>query len=353
MIRPCYITREAVKTSLDIAETSRTNPQIDREIEAAANDIDNMCRRVFYPRTAARTFDYPDLNGDQPTSWRYWLDEHDLIAVTAMTSGGTTITPTEYLLRPDDGPPYTRVELSLATDAAFGGGSTWQRDLTITGLWGWTNTQAPAGALAEALDDTETTIDVTDSTTVGVGDLITVDTERMIVTGKSMLTTGQTVGGTGLTASMAGQTLTVATGTAYTEGETLLIDAEKLRVDEIAGNTLVVKRAVDGSTLAAHSVGATIYAPRTLTVVRGATGTTAATHTTSTAITRWVPPADLSSLNLAAAVSTLLQQRAGYTGGKTGGGEGKQARTDYGADLPSLRRTVLAAYGRTVRHLAV
>lgn len=351
MIRPCYATREDTKAALDIAEVSRTNPQIDREIEAASDAIDKLCRRTLYPRYAARTFDYPDQ--DRPTSWRYWLAQHDLISLTALTSGGTAITSGQYLLRPDSGPPFTEIELSLATDAAFGGGDTWQRDITVTGLWGYTDDQAPAGALAEALDATETAVDVTDSTAVGVGDLLTVGTERMLVTGRRMLTTGQTAGGSGLTASMANQSLTVQTGAAFAEGEVLLLDAEKVRVDEIAGNVLTVKRGVDGSTLAAHTAGTVIYAARTLTVVRGAVGSTAASHDTATAATRWVPPPLVRTLAIATALTTLLQQRAGYVGGKGSGGDGKQARTDYGADLPALREQVRVGYGRTHRHLAV
>ena len=47
-------------------------------------------------------------------------------------------------------------------------------------------------------------------------------------------------------------------GTAYDVGQTLLIDAEQLEVTAIASNTLTVVRAVNGTTAATHSNGATI-----------------------------------------------------------------------------------------------
>lgn len=352
MTEPRYATRETLKAALDIAEVSRTNVQIDRALASASRAIDHdLCRRVFYPRVAARTFDWP--HQDWPTSRRLWLDEHDLISVTSVVSGGTTIDPAAVLLRPDHGPPYRMVELSLATDASFGGGPTWQRDITVTGLWGYRDDTEPAGALTGALDTTDTTVDVTASSTVGVGDLLRVDSERMVVTNRRLADTGQTVGGTGLTASMADRALTVSDGTTFVEGETLLTGVERLLVEEITGNTLVVRRAWDGSVLAAQPASTPIYAYRTLTVTRGAAGTTAATHTTGTPLTRWVPPALVTDLTVAEAMLRLLQERSGYVGGSGTSGEGRQARSDYGSAVPDLRAQVLSAHGRPARHLAV
>lgn len=349
MIAPWYAAREDIKAALDVAETSRTNSQIDRALAGGSRAVDSLCHRTFYPWTGARTFDYP--HQDSPTSWRLWLDEHSLISATSVVSGGRPILAGEYILRPDNGPPFTYVELLVSTDASFGGGDTWQRDITITGLWGHGADSAPAGALAEVLDTTETDVDVTDSAAVRVGDLLLVDSERMQVTGKRMTDTGHTVAGAGLAASMAGQVLTPSGGT-WAEGETLLIGAERVLVEEVAGANLIVRRAWDGSTLAAHA-GDAIYAPRTATVTRGAVGTTAASHSNGAALTRHVPPSLVTDLTIAEALITLLQERSGYVGGKGTSGEGRQARADYGSAVTDLRAQVYAAHGRKVRHRAV
>ena len=350
MSLPVYATREQVKDALDLKDTARANRRIDDAIAAGSRDVDRLCHRIFWPQTCSRTFDWP--HPTQATPWLIWLSEGvgdppmpDLASLTSLTSGGVSIPTTSVLLRPDDGPPYTRLELDTSTSAAFGGGDTSQRDITVTGVWSWGLDSAAAGALAEDLDASETSVDVTDSAAAGVGDLLVVGTERMLVTGKTMADTTRTVAGAGLTASTAGQALTVSGGT-WTAGETLLVDTERLYVDDVAGATLVVRRGWDGTTLAAHAAGAAIYAPRTLTVTRAAAGTTAATHATSAALTRHVPPGLVNQLTVAEALDTLAQQASGYA--RTVGA-GDSQRPAGGRALAELRDRVWQAYGRRAR----
>ena len=271
MTTPFYATREEIKAELDVKETARSNARIDRALADATDAVHGLCHRVFYPEQDTRYFDWPGPQHARP--WRLWLDANEVISVTTLASGGTTIASSDYFLEPNQyGPPYNRIEVDLDSSAAFGGGDTHQRDITVTGLFGYRNDETTLGATAEALDDSETGVDVdaTTSAAVGVGSLLRVDTERIIVTGRTNLDTGQTLGGSGLTNINNSVTVTVQSGAAFAAGETILIDGERMRVDEIAGSTLVVTRAWDGSTIAAHSVGATIYAPRTRTVARGA-----------------------------------------------------------------------------------
>lgn len=352
--RPCYCSREAVKRALDVKATARSDAQVDRAIEAASDAIDGGTRRVggllkrrFYPEVATRYFDWP---AEQPArSWRLWLNQHELVAVTELVAGGTTIPDTDYFLRPDDGPPYTRIEIDLDSSAAFGGGSTPQRDVAVTGVWGYDDATTPAGQLAEALDATETAVDVTDSNAADVGDLLLVGDERMLVTGKSMLDTGQVLGGD-LAASNAATSVTVADGSAYYPGEVLLIDGERLLVVDIAGNTLIVRRGWDGSTLAAHTAGADIYAPRTLTVARGAVGTTAAAHSNDADVDRHVYPGLVRRLAVAYALDELLQESSGYA--RTAG-QGENAQEYTGRGIRKLEADAVAAYGRVARIRAV
>jgi hypothetical protein len=331
---------------LDVKLTARAASAVDDAVESASDDVDKLCGRVFWPQLATRTFDWPDRAS--PTPWRLWLDD-DVVSVSSLVAGGTTIASTDYFLRPDDGPPYRRVELDLASSAAFSGATTHQHAVSVTGLWGYGADETPAGTLGEALDASETAVDVSDSAAVGVGDLVRVDSERMLVTGKSNLDTGQNLGGN-LTASTADVAVAVSSGAAFAVGETLTIDTERFRVDDVTGDTLTVRRAWDGSVLAAHTAGADVYAPRTLTVARGYGGTAAATHTTATALYRHVAPAPVRQLARALALVAVLQEPTGWA--RTVG-SGENERQASGRGVRELCDGVYGAFGLKARARAV
>lgn len=340
-----YTTREAVKSALDVQEVARSNARIDDAIEAASRFIDGsnpgdgFLHRRFYPEIRTAYFDWPNFEHARP--WRLWLGANELISLTSLVSGGVTIT--DYFLEPiSEGPPYDHIEINQAGTASFSAGSTWQRSIALTGTFGFSADDAPAGALAEDLDASETGVDVTDSSLVGVGHIIKCGTERMIVTGKSMVSSGY---GTGANqaASSASVSLPVGNGSVFAVGETLLIDSERMLIVDIAGNTLTVRRAYDGTVLAAHTSGTVIYAPRTLTVTRGALGTTAATHLTSAALTRHVVPGLVGELCLAEALNNFEQGQAGYAR-MVGSGAG--ARMAGGAGLADIRAAARGAYRR-------
>jgi hypothetical protein len=344
---PVYVTREEVKSALDIKETARSNGQVDRAIESASRSIEGFLHRKFYPQVATRYKDWPNNQYARP--WRLWLDADELISITTLTSGGDTITAADYFLEPaNSGPPYTHIEIDLDGTASWGGGDTHQRSIAITGVFGHSADEAAAGALAEALDTTETAVDVTDSALIGVGQIIKVDSERMLVTGKTMMDTTVNIDAAdSLTASNADVSITLSILTsAPVVDEIILIDSERMLVVDVAGSVLTVKRQWDGSVLAAHSANADIYAPRRLTVTRGALGTTAATHADTTAIVKHVPPALVSELCLAEALNTLIQRTSGYAR-TTGSGENE--RETSGRGLRQIRQDAWNAYGRKAR----
>jgi len=344
-----YSTREAVKLALDSKLTARDNARVDDALLTASDTIEGFLHRRFYPELATRYFDWPPYRGGR--AWRLWLEENEVISVTTLASGGETIASADYILRNftgDSEPPYTAIELDRSSNAAFGGGDTPQQDIALTALYGHSNSEAPAGALAEALDASETAVDVTNSTIIGVGQLIRVENERMLVTEKSMLTTGQTVQ-TPLTASKANVSVVVTTGSAFFVGETILLDSERMLIDDIAGNTLTVQRAWDGTVLATHT-GSTIYAPRTLTVERGALGTTAATHADATAIVKHRAPTLVRQLAVAEALVELAQMSNAYARIV---GSGENAREASGRGLAQLRKQAWARYGRQARTAAI
>lgn len=351
-----YATREDVKDALDIKLTSRSNRRVDKKIEAASRDVEELCHRDFAPTVGTRYFDWPD--GQYAAPWRLWLDRNELISLTSLASGGATIPLQDVNLEPNQyGPPYDRLELQISTSAAFGGGPTPQRDIAVTGLWGYQNNESTAGTATSGASSSATTLLVSDSSAIGVGQILRTGTERLIVTKKAMVATGQTLQAP-MTDKKSSETLQVVDGTAFTADEVLLLDAERMRIDDIAGNALIVERAYDGTTLAAHT-GSTIYAPRSLTVTRGALGTTAGAIGPSAQLYRWEPPGPVRDFTIAMAVTTFLQEAAGYsriTGVGTVSrqvGGGTNSKTSYGTGLDALREQTRAACGRKGRTRAV
>lgn len=344
-----YATREDIMRALDVKETARNQRQIDDALEAASRSVDGLCHRRFYPVQATRYFDWPPRQGMTP--WILRLDDKELISITTLSSGGKTIDSTAYNLEPNtSGPPFNRVEIKLSSDAAFGGSATYQRDIQVSGLWGYRLTETILGATTAAVSSpTATTISVDGPTSalVGVGSVLRIDSERMLVTGRTQASTGQT--GT-LGAGKNDVTLPVVNGAAYAVDEVLLLDSERIRIDDIAGNTLTVERAYSGTVLAAHTA-ATIYAPRTLTVTRGALGTTADVHTSGSAVTEWQPPGLVHQLTKAEAITQLTQERAGwYLKASTTGNSAGKVSADA---IQTLRDQTCAEHGRKARHRGV
>lgn len=350
---PWYVTRERVKRALDAAETARRNDQIDDAIEAASRNVEGYLHRKFYPRLATETFDWPAPRAPR-RAWKLYLDDRELASSTGVTvtvgGGATTLAADEFLLRPRTGPPFTWLEINLGGAGALSSGQTWQDAIGITagvgGGFGYRLDDRPAGALAAAVASTSaTTCNISDSSQIGVGTLLLVGAERMIVTARSLLTTGQTLQSP-LSDDEASTGMAVTTGAAYAVGELLTVDSERVRVDDIAGNTLIVTRQLDGSALAAHTTGTTIYAPRTLTVERGAVGTTAVTHLDAAPLARHVPPGPVATLALAYTLNTLLQESSGYA---RVAGHGEAAREYTGRGIKELESDARATCGRKLR----
>lgn len=342
-----YATREDVKNALDSKSTARNDAQVDRALDAATNTIHGLCHRTFYPELKTVAFDWPDTV-QRARSWRLWLDANEVISITTLVSGGVAIPTGDYLLYPNPGPPYNRIEVNLGSASAFSAGDTHQQSLAITGLFGHSNVEAPAGQLTSALNAAVTAVGVTGSAAVGVGSLLRVDDERLLVTGKRQATTGQTLQAD-LIDKNAGTVVSVVDGTLFAVDEMILIDGERMRVEDIAGNTLVVKRAADGSVLAGHTAGATIYAPRTLLVDRGVLGTTAAAHDNDAPVVVWMPPPIIRQLAIAEALVDLGDQTGGYAQSIRAGESARKSATS----IEDIRDRAYTDCGRKARTRAV
>lgn len=343
-----YATREDVKAALDSKITARDDAQVDRANEAAARNVEACLHRVFYPQVATRYFDWP--NHQYARAWRLWLDADELVSATTITTGGVAIPASDYFLEPvNTGPPYTRVEIDLGSSAAFGRGPTHQRDIAITGLFGYRADETPAGTLAEDLDLTETDVDVTDGSLVGVGSILRADNERMIVTGRTWISVTTLAAGP-IGATTPENLLVLADGSRVHAGEQILVEAERMLVTDVIGGFVTVKRAVDGTAINTHANGTGVAVSQRLTVTRGALGTTAATHSTSAPLFAHVVPGPVKALAVAEAVCQIEQERAAYA--RTAG-SGDNERETAGRGLSLAREAAWTACGRKARTRAI
>lgn len=352
-----YCTREDVQDALDTRDAAHSFTSADRAAEAATEAVNQLLNRHKHglqPRVATRYFDWPGNNYSAPT--RLWLDENEIISVTSLTAGGTALTAGEYFVEPvNSGPPYTYIEINLNSSGSFTNSGTYQRAIALEGLYGHSDDSAPAGTLTGAMTSSQTTMAVSDAFLVGVGHVLKVGTERMIVTGRTASDTTQDIGAN-LDALKSSVAVSVSDGTQFHLGEIILIDSERMKISEISGNTLTVRRGYDGSVLASHTTGASVYAYRLLTVVRGALGTTAATHSFGDSVTRWEVPSLVRTLAVAEAITFTQQEAAGY-GRRTYSDEAERdsAGTELfsGRGLTDVRKLCRLRYGRNFRKRAV
>lgn len=350
-----YATREQVKNSLEIAHSAWSNTLIDSKLEASSRSIEGFLHRRFYPERRTVLMDWPNYQG-APT-WELWLGRNEIISLETLTSGGVNLTAAAMLRRGDDlkEPPYSSIQLNLSNNAAFGGGLTFQQSISILGLYGYdeTNTSVPAhGQLGGNINSAVQSLVINPLNgrfDVGVGSLILVGTERIVVTNRRMSDTTQNLQGT-MSDVHSDVIVDVTDGTAFAVDEVILLGAERMKVNDIAGNNLIVTRAWDGSPLTTHSALEDVFALRTFTVQRGALGTTAASHTSGDAMYAH-EYGIVNELCVAETVVALEQNSSAYA--RTVG-SGANARESTGAGLEDIRDRAMAARGRSgARHGAV
>lgn len=360
-IKPPYAVREDIKDALDTLQTTRANREIDRQLTASSRKIDRIMHRVFYPEVATRSWDWPNPQAHWP--WRLFFEEsgntHVELAgpLTSLTSGGVAIPLGNVKYYPPDDPPYDWLELDVSTISVFNATDTWQQTTTAVGPWGYGIDERAAGTLPGNLDGVSTSVNLGIPAYRGVGSLLRIDSERMLVTDRAMATTGQTLSAPGMDAKNSTVLAPVPDSTQYGVGETLLIDGERMRIEDYAGPTaLLVKRAWDGSPIAVHNTGATIYANRLLTVARGVLGTTAAAHVATAPVLEQYPPDDIRELCVADTIAHLVQKRAGYPAAqarRAPSGQGGNAPATPPSNLDDLWNDAEDGYRRKGRSRAV
>lgn len=350
-MRAWYTTVEKVMRASDIKASAYLKSEIGEAIASSSEAVDKLVnlgdeyRAAFAPWTGAITFDWPVANNGN--AYRFWLNQFRLNSFSSIVSGGDALTSIA-LGWPSYGPPYSAIDVdhsggdSLDFTSGIG-----QRSLVITGEWGVLGEWRSRSwwALGASVNASATTWQI--DAPIGIGSLVLAGDERAIVTDRSWLDSGQ--GASALAANLNAQSITVSDGSVFLTGEDILIDAERMTIRDIAGNTLVVQRAAGGSTLAAHSNGADVYWLRSCTVERGALGTTAESHTDGDAISIYSPPSIVEQLTIAYAQDRRAQESAGYA--RTIG-QGESERQVSARGIADLEKRALAAYGR-IRHRAI
>jgi hypothetical protein len=340
-----YTNREAVKRALPIVGSS-LDSAVDAAIESASNKIEKGTNRRFIPLTKTAQYDWPTRS---LSSWELLLPE-DLIAVTTLTKEGddvTAIASTDYFLSPQYvGPPYHKIEIDLASTAFFSIKDTHQRQIRVIGRFGYSEDTRAAGTVdgsGLASGTTATSFKCSNEALIGVGDTLLIESEAAFVSAKSAAANGSDLLDGALVVNKAEVGVTVDDGSLYNVGEVILVDSERMLIQSIAGNVLTVERGHDGTTLALHANNTAVNVFRTLTIVRGVNGTTAATHADTTAVSIYTPPGDIASLCLAMAVNEHVNNRSGWTGVI---GSGEASVESKGAGLSAFMERVFRNYKR-------
>jgi hypothetical protein len=377
--RVTYSNRADAQRSLDLKPGIDVNAVLDRALTTAAEKIDSQFHRQFYPSDDTRYFDWPAQGGEGggqlAEPWRIYLDANDLLCMTSLVSGGVTIPLTAIFPGPANNPqqgrPYTRIELDRSQGYSFGNnGATPQMNIAIESTWGYTAAADPAGTLAASVGSSDTTVTTSDGSQIGPGDLMVLgygrgpasgslpyaagiqpyQGERILITDVSAVATGLTQSGSGVTsASSSDQALTWTGDGDLNAGEVIVLDQENCLVEQIVGSVATVRRSWNGTTLSAHS-NAPIYAFRQFSVLRAQLGTSASTYTEGAAVSKHRVPPLIRDLSIAEETGQLLQEGSGYA--RTVG-SGEAAHPAPGIALADLWSEAHTAYARKVRHRGV
>lgn len=350
-MRAPYATVERVMRAADIKATAYATNEILDAILSASDSVDRLVnlgdatRPGFAPWAGAITFDWPVVNNNN--GYRFDLNQFRLHSLTSMVSGGDALTGSA-LPWPSYGPPYSSVEIDQSgSDSLDYGSGVGQRSLVMSGTWGVLGETSERSAWTLGASASSSVTTLTLNAPIGIGSIVSLGSERIIVSARSWAASGQTA--SALTAAVNAQSITVSDGSAFLAGEEIIVDAERMLVRDVVGNVLVVQRSTSGSALAAHSNGTAIYWARSCEVERGALGTTADSHTSGDAVGIYRAPSLVEQLTIAYALDRRAQESAGYA--RTIG-QGESERQVSARGIAELERRVLAAYGR-IRYRAI
>lgn len=183
--RNVYATLSEYKT-FSVARNQLANADIvddvviDGLLESASRYIDGKTARFFYPRIETRSYDIPRLR-------YYELDfKADVLEVITFLNGeGTSISSTNYNLRPKNESPKFGLKIKITSGLSWLVDSTGESEdvLDLTAIFGYHNRYSQdawksAGTLGAAITDTTTlAFTMTAGHTLAAGRIIKIDNE--------------------------------------------------------------------------------------------------------------------------------------------------------------------------------
>ncbi len=198
-------------------------------ISLASRELEKYCgKRKFYPRIETRWYNYQG-------AYEILVDD-DLLEVTTLTSAGSTISASDYLLYPLNDYPKYQIQILKTGTAYFDYDSTLQKAISVAGTWGyhdeWDNAWLNSGDTVQDTGGINATV-----TTVTVADI--------------------------------GGINAYGFGPRFSRGQLLKIESEWLAATAInmSTNKLTVLRGVNGSTAAPHDEDTAIYTYRVPEIV--------------------------------------------------------------------------------------
>lgn len=164
-----------------------------RMINDAGDIISRETNRDFVPIRETREF---DARGENITSRDLFMPLDDLVEVVTLTNGdGTTISSSDFLLRPSNIYPKHSIVLKSSASITWVFTDDWEEAITLDGYWvnhqNWPNAWVSTNDTVQdnPLDDSSTTLtvnataglDARNRTRFEVGMLIRVETEYMLI----------------------------------------------------------------------------------------------------------------------------------------------------------------------------
>jgi hypothetical protein len=148
--------------------------------------------------------------------------------------------------------------------------------------------------------------------------------ERVLVTGRAAVATGLTQSGSGCTSASSEDNTLATTGSGtLNAGEVIVLDQERMLIQEVISGVATVKRAWDGTYLAAHS---------------------------DAVVARHRVPSLIRDLSIAECLNQVLQEGSGYA--RTVG-SGESMMHAPGLGLAEKWDEARATYGRKARKMAI
>ncbi|PKN81535.1 MAG: hypothetical protein CVU47_06365 [Chloroflexi bacterium HGW-Chloroflexi-9] len=206
----CYVRLSDLKAAIQGAGSGTSNDAVLlRASESASRWVDEHCDRHFYSLWA-QTVLLPDhARPRHVPDTELWLPR-DVISITTLKVDDdgdgvfeeTLTVDTDYWLWPYNrlaNEPVQRIDLNPE-----GSRSAWPsapRRVQLVGKTGYSEETQAAGTIAEALDSSETGVDMTAGHDVAAGDTIFIDSEQMDVTAVATNTATVTRGVNGTTAA--------------------------------------------------------------------------------------------------------------------------------------------------------